>query len=302
VNITHLRRVVISDPDPVALADFYVGLWGLRRVAETKPESLHLAGSGSEHHVLCIRPGSQAAVIGYSLGVADQDAVDNAAAEVRTHGDATLLSEPDVLDQPGGGYGFSIVDPDGREIQISSDVAAAPPPDGDGRPPIRPSKISHLVLNSPNTDRYRDLLTSLFGFRVADETAHMVFLKCNLDHHSVALTRAPHASLNHIAFEVPTADDVLQGIKHMEAAGFETIWGPGRHPQGKNVFGYFLGPNRQVLEYTAEIEQIPDAQLAPRFWTPDDYEIYDEWADPSSLRPTDDTRSLMLGVAEEGSP
>ena len=164
--------------------------------------------------------------------------------------------------------------------------------------PIRPTKVSHVVLNSPNADAYLRLLIEALGFKVADETEHMVFCKCNLDHHSVAIARAPHASLNHVAFEVPTVTDVLAGIEHMRAHGFETIWGPGRHPQGMNAFGYFLAPNGQVVEYTAEVEQIPDDRLAPRFWVPADYEVYDDWADASSLRPTPETRTLMRGVPE----
>ena len=158
--------------------------------------------------------------------------------------------------------------------------------------------MSHVVLNSPNADDYLRLLIEVLGFRVADETEHMVFLKCNLDHHSVAIARAPHASLNHVAFEVPAVEDVLAGVEHMDAHGYETIWGPGRHPQGMNAFGYFLAPNGQVVEYTAEVEQIPDEELAPRFWVPADYEVYDDWADISSLRPTPETRTLMRGVPE----
>ena len=52
------------------------------------------------------------------------------------------------------------------------------------------------------------------------------------------------------------------------------------------------------MEYTAEVEQIPDEDLAPRLWVPADYEVYDDWADASSLRPTPETRNLMRGVPE----
>jgi catechol 2,3-dioxygenase-like lactoylglutathione lyase family enzyme len=141
------------------------------------------------------------------------------------------------------------------------------------------------------------MLIDAFGFRLADEAAHMVFLKCNRDHHTLALTRAPHASLNHIAFEVPSLEDVRRGVDELRQAGFDTIWGPGRHAQGKNVFSYFVAPNGQVVEYTAEIEQIDDADVSPRFWVPEDYELYD-WADPSSLRPTPAAREIMLGAPE----
>lgn len=298
MRITHLRGVELTDPAPGRIAGFYEEVWGLERLDVAGP-SVYLRGTGPEHHILAIHPGSQTTVRGYRLGLTDRAAVDGAAAELRSRTDTRIVAGPGALESPGGGYGFRVADPDGREIELSAGVAQAGDPDAvPGGPPIRPTKVSHVVLNSPDADAYLRLLIEVLGFRVADETEHMVFLKCNLDHHSVAIARAPHASLNHVAFEVPTVDDVLAGIDHMRAHGFETIWGPGRHPQGMNAFGYFLAPNGQVVEYTAEVEQIPDEDLAPRFWVPADYEVYDDWADASSLRPTPETRTLMRGVPE----
>lgn len=298
MRITHLRGVELTDPAPDDIADFYEQVWGLARV-DGAGSSVYLRGTGPEHHILAIHPGAQTTVHGYRLGLADRAAVDQAAGELRTRPDTRLVAGPGALDSPGGGYGLRIIDPDGREIELSAEVAQAGDPDASpGGPAIRPTKLSHVVLNSPNADAYLQLLIEVLGFRVADETEHMVFCKCNLDHHSVAIARAPHASLNHVAFEVPTVEDVLAGIEHMRAHGFETIWGPGRHPQGMNAFGYFLAPNGQIVEYTAEVEQIPDDRLAPRFWVPEDYEVYDDWADASSLRPTPETRTLMRGVPE----
>ncbi|MDE0652268.1 MAG: VOC family protein [bacterium] len=298
MRITHLRGVELTDPAPEDVAGFYEQIWGLQRVA-TGGESVYLRGTGPEHHILSIHPGTQTTVRGYRLGLADRAGVGEAAEELGARADTRIVAGPGPLESPGGGYGLRITDPDGREIELSAEVAPAGDPDAEsGGPPIRPTKVSHVVLNSPDADAYLQLLIEVLGFRVADETEHMVFLKCNLDHHSVAIARAPHASLNHVAFEVPTVEDVLAGIEHMRAHGFETIWGPGRHPQGMNAFGYFLAPNGQVVEYTAEVEQIPDDQLAPRFWVPEDYEVYDDWADVSSLRPTPATRTLMRGVPE----
>ena len=298
MRITHLRGVELTDPSPEELAGFYERIWGLQRVA-TGGESVYLRGTGPEHHILSIHPSTQTTVRGYRLGLADRSGVDEAAEELGARPATRIVAGPGPLESPGGGYGLRIIDPDGREIELSAEVAQAGDPDSaPGGPPIRPTKVSHVVLNSPHADAYLQLLVEALGFRVADETEHMVFLKCNLDHHSVAIARAPHASLNHVAFEVPTVEDVLAGIEHMRAHGFETIWGPGRHPQGMNAFGYFLAPNGQVVEYTAEVEQIPDEELAPRFWVPEDYEVYDDWADASSLRPTPETRTLMRGAPE----
>jgi hypothetical protein len=233
----------------------------------------------------------------YTLGLATSADVDSAADELGGNAAIRVVRPPAPSADPGGGYALVIADPDGREIELVADVAPA------GRPthtaPILPRKLSHIVLNSPDVDGYARFLIDLVGFRLADEAAHMVFLKCNRDHHTVALARAPHASLNHIAFEVPTVDDVRNGIVHLREHGYETIWGPGRHAQGKNVFGYFVNPGGQVVEYTADVEQIDDADVAPRFWQPEDYELYDDWADISSLRPTAATREIMLGEPEQ---
>ena len=297
MRVTHLRGVELTDPAPEDVAAFYESIWGLERLAAVG-ESVYLRGTGPEYHILAIHPGAQTTVRGYRLGLADRAAVDRAAEELQARADTRIIAGPGPLDSPGGGYGLRIVDPDGREIELSAEVAPAGESAASNGPPIRPTKVSHVVLNSPNADAYLRMLVEVLGFRVADETEHMVFCKCNLDHHSVAIARAPHASLNHVAFEVPAVDDVLSGIEHMRAHGFETVWGPGRHPQGMNAFGYFLAPNGQVVEYTAEVEQIPDDRLAPRFWVPADYEVYDDWADASSLRPTPETRTLMRGVPE----
>ena len=45
--------------------------------------------------------------------------------------------------------------------------------------------------------------------------------------------------------------------------------GPGRHGPGNNAFNYFIGPFGEVIEYTAEVEQIDDSYRpgGPADWT-----------------------------------
>ena len=295
VRATGLCSVAVTAADPPALADFYERVWGLGRVAE-HDGAVYLRGTGPEPYILAVHPGDQSSVRGYRLGLAGADAVDAAAEELRRRPDAVVVRDPAPLETPGGGYGFTVTDPDGREVELAAEIEAVGP--GTRRAPVRPTKISHVVLNSPRFAEYARFLIDGLGFRLSDETPFMQFFKCNRDHHSVAVAQALHASLNHIAFEVPTAADVLSGVERMEARGYETVWGPGRHGPGDNVFGYFTAPNGQVVEYTAEVAQIDDADLAPRMWTPEDYERRDDWADPSSLRPTPEARALMLGTEE----
>jgi catechol-2,3-dioxygenase len=295
-GVTHLRRVGITAPDPEGLAQFYEEVWGLT-ISDRREGTVYLRGTGGEHHLLVISPGAQSSVQLVGLGLADPDAVDAMAARLAEAPDVRLLSEPRELNEPGGGYAVRLADPDGRVLELSAAIAAAEPIEAGGA--VRPVKLSHVVLNSAQCETYARLLVDALGFRLADEMPHMSFYRCSTDHHSIAITRAPHASLNHIAFEVPTRDDVLRGIRHMSNHGFETVWGPGRHGPGKNVFGYFAAPNRQVIEYTAEVEQIDlDVDPPPRMWLPTDIEVSDDWAAPDSARPTDYARELMLGDAE----
>jgi hypothetical protein len=86
----------------------------------------------------------------------------------------------------------------------------------------------------------------------------MRFLRCNRKHHAVAYAHASFASLNHIAFEMQNLDAVMRGMTRMREAGFEPVWGPGRHGPGNNVFGYFIAPFGGVIEYTAEVSEVGD--------------------------------------------
>jgi catechol-2,3-dioxygenase len=296
-QVTHLRRVGITAPDPIGLARFYEDVWGLQKAGE-QDGAAYLRGSGAEHHILTIYPSQRSTVRHISLGLPDRDAVDEAYQTLSQRRGITVARLPASIDEPGGGYGFRITDVDGRFIELSSDVASAET-GGDHYAVTRPTKISHVVLNSAQVDAFAELLTDVLGLRLSDETAHMAFFRCNADHHSVAIARAPHASLNHVAFEVPTQDDVLRGIEHMQNNGIPTLWGPGRHGPGDNVFGYFRAPNGQVIEYTSELQQIQDEDgYVPRFWAPEDYRLRDPWATPDSLRPSEEARQAMVGQPE----
>jgi catechol-2,3-dioxygenase len=296
-GVTHLRRVGITTPDPEGLARFYEQVWGLT-ISDRRDGTVYLRGSGTEHHLLAISPGGRPSVRLIGLGLADSAAVDEFAARLSAWPEIRLLSQPRELTEPGGGYAVRLADPDGRVVELSAAVSQVDPAEGDAI--VRPVKLSHVVLNSARGDAFSRLLVDALGFRLADEMPHMRFYRCSADHHSIAVTHAPHPSLNHIAFEVPTCDDVLRGIGNMTAHGFETVWGPGRHGPGNNVFGYFAAPNRQVIEYTAEVEQIPPGQDPPaRMWLPGEISVHDSWAALDSARPTAHARELMLGDPED---
>jgi hypothetical protein len=109
----------------------------------------------------------------------------------------------------------------------------------------------------------------VLGFRVSDRTRMMTFVRCNRKHHCIAYARAEAASLNHIAFELPSIDALMRGIGRMRDAGHACAWGPGRHGPGNNVFAYFIAPFGAVVEYTAEVSEVDDAY---KVGGPDDWQ------------------------------
>jgi catechol 2,3-dioxygenase-like lactoylglutathione lyase family enzyme len=113
-------------------------------------------------------------------------------------------------------------------------------------------------MNAVDVAACEKFAVDVLGFRVSDRTRMMTFVRCNRKHHCCAYAHAEFSSLNHIAFEMRDIDAVMRGFGRLRDAGFQSIWGPGRHGPGNNVFGYFIAPFGAVIEYTAEVSEVPD--------------------------------------------
>jgi catechol-2,3-dioxygenase len=283
-------------PDPPSLAGFYENIWGLKTVTSDN-DAIYLRGTGSEHHILAIYRGSPRRLHHISFALPDRNAVDEAADQLAQAG-MRAIEGPARINEPGGGYGFRILDPERRCLEFSSDVTPLEPLRVDTEY-VSPTKISHVVLNSQEVEKIVEFFTNLLGFRISDRTADlMVFLRCNSDHHSIALSRAPHVSLNHIAFEVTTKGDILRGIEKLNRYSFPVVWGPGRHGPGNNVFAYFQDPSGQIIEYTSEVFQIEDENsYKPKVWLPGSNV---ELSSSTTVLPSAEARSAMLGEPDPG--
>jgi catechol 2,3-dioxygenase-like lactoylglutathione lyase family enzyme len=122
----------------------------------------------------------------------------------------------------------------------------------------KPIQLTHAVINSTDVEACERFAVENLGFKVSDRTAHMRFVRCNRKHHALAYANAQLASLNHIAFEMRDVDAVMRGIGRLRDAGYDVVWGPGRHGPGNNVFGYFIAPWGGIVEYTAEVSEVGD--------------------------------------------
>src|SRR5437016_6357574 len=145
-GITHIRHAGLFSSNIADHGRFYSDVWGLQTVAHEE-RAVYLRGSSREFFLLSLHPSRPRGIHHIAFGMENRRTVDDAARELRKRG-IHVLEEPRVLDEPGGGYGLRFVDPDGRRIELSSDVAEH----DDGWTPrrVEPSSICHVVLNTPD--------------------------------------------------------------------------------------------------------------------------------------------------------
>jgi catechol 2,3-dioxygenase len=140
--------------------------------------------------------------------------------------------------------------------------------------PFSIAKIGHVVLIVQDVERSARFYTEILGFHISDVYPEemvpggMVFLRCNTDHHGIALvgsTTAPaeNVELNHIAFEVANLDEVVRARDHLRRHGVAIDF-EGRRRAGCQLAVEFRDPDNHRLEIYWGIDQIgSDGQVRP---------------------------------------
>ena len=134
------------------------------------------------------------------------------------------------------------------------------------KPPFDVRKIGHTVVFVNDIERSKKFYTDVLGFRISDEYGNammpggMLFLRCNGDHHCLALVGSKNGesngkSLHHIAFELATLDEVFRARDHLKAHGAKITF-EGRRRAGCQVAVEFLDPDGHHLELYWGVDQI----------------------------------------------
>lgn len=257
-HIDRLRALTIVATDINRSLDFYTNTWGLTRVADRRG-AIWLRAKGIDHHVLVLEPGQQAGLVSITWGTSTLEALHHLYEQL-VAASVTVEEPPRQLGSPGGGWGFSFADPDGNVHKVVAqreDYANEEPSD------TRPLQLSHVVLNSKNAEQLVRFFTDVLDFKISDQTKKMTFLRCNSDHHSIAVAQEDVSGLNHFAFEMKSWNELMFGVGRLKLAGHKIQWGIGRHGPGDNVFAYFLDPDGYATEYTAELQRITDPNHVP---------------------------------------
>ena len=133
--------------------------------------------------------------------------------------------------------------------------------------PFAVRKLGHVVINVADLEKSKRFYTEVLGFQPTDiygddkMPGGMVFLRCNGDHHCLALVggrgeggEGPK-SLHHLAFELATLDEVFRARDYLKAHGAKLVY-EGRRRAGCQVSVEFLDPDGHHLELYWGVDQI----------------------------------------------
>ncbi|WP_442113867.1 VOC family protein [Pseudomonas sp. NUPR-001] len=192
----------------------------------------------------------------------------------------------------GDGHGFWFRDPDGNLLQVK--VGRKTMPDTRPEPPlsvrgvravgsrdtvsqVRPQRLAHVLLFSPNVSRAVDFYEQALGLQLSDRSQDIIAFTHaphGCDHHLVAFAKSTAKGFHHAAWEVSSIDEVGNGAQQMMRAGYIEGWGTGRHCLGSNFFHYVRDPWGSFSEFSTEMDFIEAGSVWPAGDFPAESSLY----------------------------
>jgi len=245
------------------------------RVSEQGGDTVYLT-HGAPHHSLQYIQGSENAIDHVALEADGPEAL----AEIRER--VVRAGLEIVSDRPldaGLDEGFAFVGFEDFVWEIYTGMSHDQPPAH--TPGVGPNRFGHYTFNPKDPEAASRFLQDLLDFRVCDIIEGGVgwFLRCNADHHGIAVVEG-RGTLHHHAWEVKSIADLARLGDILDDQGRRLIWGPVRHGIGANIAAYFPQTSGIVVEMYADMERIYDeAAFEPRTWTTDDHRWFSLWGD-----------------------
>ena len=267
LGVHSLDRFAFSVPDLAEAARFYEA-FGLD--VRSEGARLELRAAGNPHCWGVVHGNGKTKRLQYLSFSAYDDDFEQLARRI---GDRRC--DPHPLAE---GDGIWISDPDGTPVRIHagpkvSTSAKSPParvaelPPGHGAAParskaapVRPRRLSHVLLFTPDVPRQLAFYTQTLGLRLSDRSGDVIaFLHAPhaSDHHVLAFAKSNARGLHHSSWDVESVDDVGLGAELMRAKGYVKGWGVGRHVLGSNYFHYVQDPWGSFAEYSHGIDFVP---------------------------------------------
>jgi catechol 2,3-dioxygenase-like lactoylglutathione lyase family enzyme len=169
---------------------------------------------------------------------------------------------------------------------------------------VRPRRLSHVLLFTPDVLRAVDFYGNAFGLRLSDKSIDIIAFTHaphGSDHHLVAFAKSTARGWHHAAWDVQDVNQVGEGASQMSAAGYTRGWGTGRHVLGSNYFHYVEDPWGSFCEYSADIDFVSAGSAWPAGDFPPEDSLY-LWGPPIPENFIHNTEAVadVAGVIPEG--
>ena len=152
--------------------------------------------------------------------------------------------------------------PDERSVmhQPTTDAGARSAPTRNAAAAVRPRRLAHILLFTPNVHRTVAFYEAALGLRLSDEAGGIVAFMHAIhgsDHHLLAFAKSNRPGFHHCSWDVASVQEVGLGAMQMARAGYTRGWGLGQHVLGANYFHYIRDPWGSHSEYSAGMDYIP---------------------------------------------
>jgi len=276
----------------IRVRDLSAALWnateimGLRE-SDRDGDTVYLT-NGPAHHSVQYIASDVDAVDHLGFEAAGPDALERLRARLAEE-NVPIVSTRALDDAVGDGVAFTA--PEGFTVEVYTGMPKDQPsyiPRG-----VRPKRIGHFNLLVEDPPAMIEFFRRLLDFRICDYLGDRgAFLRCNTEHHGLAILNGP-GNLHHHGWEVTSMAEVARLGDVLHENGQSLVWGPIRHGIGENIAGYYVDPTGLVVEYYADMEHIyNEHEFEPRTWDPvASHKWYSFWA---PLRPEPDWRQRGL--------
>jgi catechol 2,3-dioxygenase len=259
MRVGHLAVRVV---DPAASADHAVSILGLRRTAEAAGQIL--LSTNEKHHELQLILGDTPGMDHIGFEVDSVEELERARDGAVAAGAEILSESPE---EEGIGRAFRALAPGDLVVEVYTDMQREPMSLAHGlRGPLK--KFGHITIFSPSQKAIVDFFVRGLGFRVSDTLGDRIaWMRCDSDHHGVAVGAGETAKLHHYALELAGWGSMRDLLDHLALSGGTVIYGPLRHGIGFTLSAYFPDPDGCLVEVYTEMLQIEnDATYVPVDW------------------------------------
>ena len=174
----------------------------------------------------------------------------------------------DEFPQEFGQKSISFEGPFGKTLEIVTSIRKG---GYEYRPiPFRITKFGHVTMKTPEPSVGKNFFEEILDFRLSEAIGENFFwLRCNVDHHTIAYCKSHEFGVQHIAFEVASWEDIMRLNDHLMKNNVKIEYGPGRHGPGNNIFIYFKDLNGVRVEVFCDIHRIyNEHNYVPKVWDP----------------------------------